>query len=54
MVGSMKIYHVVTSYTPVEGAAPTMALGPAWPPPRGDMPREQQQLQQGGAGPAIR
>jgi pilus assembly protein CpaB len=54
MVGSMKIYHVITSYTPVEGAAPTMALVPAWPSPQENMPREQHQVQQGYTGPAIR
>jgi hypothetical protein len=54
VAGSMKIYHIITSYTPVEDAAPTMALVPAWPSPQGNMPREQHQAQQGYTGPAVR
>jgi pilus assembly protein CpaB len=53
MVGSTKIYHITTSNTPVEIAAPTMALGPAWAPPQKKRLREQQQVQQGDTGLAI-
>jgi pilus assembly protein CpaB len=53
MVGSIRIYHITTSNTPVEITAPTMALGPAWAPPQKTMPREQQQAQQGDTGSAI-
>jgi pilus assembly protein CpaB len=54
MVGSIRIYHITTSNTPVEITAPKLALGPAWAPPQKNMPREQQQAQQGDTGSAIR
>jgi pilus assembly protein CpaB len=53
MVGSMRIYHITTSNTPVEIATPTTALGPAWAPPQKNLPHEQEQVQQGDTGPAI-
>ena len=53
MVGTMKIYHITTSNTPVEITEPAMPLGPAWAPPQETMPPEQHQVQRGGSGFAV-
>jgi pilus assembly protein CpaB len=54
MVGGSKFIHITTSNTPVEVTAQTTPLGPAWAPPQEALPGEQQQVQQGDTGSAIR
>jgi pilus assembly protein CpaB len=53
MVGTMKIYHITTSTTPVEITDPTMPSGPTWAPPQEAMPPQRQQVQQGDSGSAV-